>query len=415
MKNAVTYKLAFGCIVTLFCYSLSAQNTNTSHSHNADVHEANKRLDNYQELKNLGYNDREIFEDLGNANFLTKNYGTALFWYKKLREVSDEGSLSASYTKRYQYAWKKMNAKTSNISDDKDWLASVKADYQTEKESFDSQRTEPLASKYKSLDFLQEMDPSMGESPVAAVEPLNIDRNAYEAPMAVTADGKTAYFSKAVYVKPLYGIFSKKELVHKIYRADKIDGEWKNVKEVALGPKNYSAMHPAVSGDGKRLFFASNMPGTFGEYDIYVSTIHKDGSHGIAKNLGTKVNTKKNDMYPNIVAGNTLVFASEGRKGYGGLDVYMTQVGQKRVSYAVNLGSTINSREDEFSISLITEKGMGYVMTNRGSDKGTVQQVAFSYPRKSKNKPQENREYLILEAFNKDSKTDYTSSIFEDE
>ena len=201
--------------------------------------------------------------------------------------------------------------------------------------------------------------------------------NEYKAPIAFTRDGATAYFSKAVYVKPLKGIFSKKELVHKVYKADKIDGQWKNIQEVVLSPKHYSALHPTISKDGKRLFFASNMPGTFGEYDIYVSTIHTDGTFGVAKNLGKKVNTKKNDLYPNFVGSNTLVFASEGHNSQGGLDVFMTQVGQSNVSLAVNLGSKINSAEDDFSIYLMKENGVGYVMSNRGKENDSIQRVAL--------------------------------------
>ena len=71
-------------------------------------------------------------------------------------------------------------------------------------------------------------------------------QNAYMPPVSVTADGRTAYFSKAVFVKPLYGIFSKKQLVHKIFRADNVNGQWANIREVAVAPKYASAMHPAV-------------------------------------------------------------------------------------------------------------------------------------------------------------------------
>ena len=81
----------------------------------------------------------------------------------------------------------------------------------------------------------------------------------YVPSMSITKDGKTAYFSKASYQKPLYGVFSKKELVHEIYRAEKINGEWTNITKMEVCPNHYSAKHPTVSEDGKRLFFASNM------------------------------------------------------------------------------------------------------------------------------------------------------------
>ena len=172
-------------------------------------------------------------------------------------------------------------------------------------------------------------------------------------------------------------------------------------------------MHPAISDDGKRLFFASNMPGSFGKYDIYTADISNDGNVGRAKNLGTKVNTKKNDLYPSFVDGNTLVFASEGREGYGGLDLYMTQVDQKKVGWATNLGSPINSPKDDFSMYLMAEKGIGYVLSNRGTNKDKIQQVAFSYSNKnSSEKPIDSN---LAVALNNKLRIDYTTSVFEDQ
>lgn len=413
MKNTLTYKVAFGYCIIFLCYSLSAQHT----KNNSTVYETNKRVIHYQELKGLGYTDKEVFEDLGNANFLTKNYETALFWYTKLKGVRKNNVLSNSYNERYQYA--KMKTGTAGVAnglDDKDWLATVKADYQIQGKSIEN-----TGVSYKKINFKDKIDQLLEDQGLVEnnSEFTNSEgfsgQSTYKDPIALTADGNTAYFSKAVYLKPQYGIFSKKELVHKIYKADKINGQWKNIKEVALCPKHYSTLHPTVSNDGKRLFFASNMPGTFGKYDIYTSTIHSDGTMGVAKNLGKKVNTEENDLYPNIVGSNTLFFASEGRKGYGGLDVYMVQVDRKKVGLAVNLGSPINSMEDDFSIRFMTENGTGYVMSNRGKKKGTIQKVAFSYFDKKKSILEERREYNLLEAFNTDSKINYSTTVFKDE
>lgn len=425
MNNTTSYKVALVCAIALFCYPLSAQNLKNFNSGTSTTYEIAKREKNYTKLLSLGYSGKEIFEDLGNANFLNKNYETALFWYKQLMNSSKNGILSNKYYDRYQYAFAKTGAVvvTSSSLDNKDWLASIESDYQVNKRSSNATTNRRhkewdlrLNTKSQSLGHMVQYGKSkdnQGKSS-SIIEKFD-DQNLYKAPIAVTADGNTAYYSKAVYVKPLYGLFSKKELVHKIYKADKIDGEWKKIKEIALCPKNYNTLHPSVSSDGKRLFFASDMPGTFGKYDIYVATVHKDGTFGVAKNLGEKVNTRDNDLYPKIVGGNTLVFASEGRKGYGGLDVYMTEVGRKKVSLAVNLGRTINSIEDDFSIFLMNGKSKGYVMSNRGKDKDAIHKVAFSYAARKKDKSEEKRDYNILEAFNTDVKIDYTSSTFEDE
>jgi hypothetical protein len=205
----------------------------------------------------------------------------------------------------------------------------------------------------------------------------------YMPSMSITQDGKTAYFSKATYQKPLYGVFSKKELIHEIYRAENVNGKWTNVTKLEVCPQHYSAKHPTVSEDGKRLFFASNMRGSYGKYDIYVADINADGSMGVSKNLGPKVNTKEDELYPSLYNGTLLFFASEGRDGYGGLDLYATQVVQNSLTKAVNLGDHINSSSDEYAIQLSPEKKLGFVVSNRGFN-NTISQYTVAYGRSNK-------------------------------
>ncbi|WP_422079990.1 cell envelope biogenesis protein OmpA [Ulvibacterium sp.] len=412
MKNTTTHSLIFGCLVLFLCCSLSAQQSNRSNSNVLDLYSTYKQLDSYLEMKKMGYDDRAIFEDLGNANFLAENYENALFWYTKLKDISRNGELETSYQKRYHHALKKTTGiAAKDRSDNTDWVADVKADYQLEDTS---------TSKYWDFEFgpngelITSAEKPIDHSLTILLDNETDDPNGYKAPVALTANGTVAYFSKSVLIKPEYGIFSKKEKIQKIYRAEKINGQWKNVKEVALCPKRYSATHPAISEDGKRLFFASNMPGTFGKYDIYVSTIQKDGTFGVAKNLGEKVNSKKNDLYPNLAAGNTLFFASDGRNGYGGLDLHMAQVSRKKVDWSVNLGSDINSKEDDFSIVLPTRDRQGYVVSNRGKDKDNIQRIAFTYDRK-KYRSHLKSEHDILEALYSENNIDYSSTLFEDE
>lgn len=419
MKNFITYSAFFTSIFLLCATSLFAQrNTNTNYD--------SEEVSNYEKLKSLGYTEKEIFQDLGNANFLLEKYENAVFWYKKLIELQNGKLTSTNYQKRYQFALEQTSGVHTIASSNKDWLEQIKDDYQL-KRAFEARKSD-LSSREvhqefdfqpnlrsQSLDYLVEYERSKAfRSDQSNRKHENLHPN-FEEPVALTADGKTAYFSKAVFMKPLKGIFSKKEMIHKIYRTDKINGQWKNVQEVTLGPKYYSAKHPAVSQDGKRLYFASNMPGTFGEYDIYAVDINELGEPGLSKNLGTKVNTKKNDLYPSLVDGNTLVFASEGREGYGGLDLYMTQVGQKKVGWATNLGSPINSNKDDFSMHLMAERGIGYVLSNRGKNKNELQQVAFSYSNKERNTFEEEKESNLINALNNKLKIDYTTSVFEDQ
>jgi hypothetical protein len=417
MKSTLTYKVALGCLLTFFCYSSYSQNPKISKSVNPEIYEANKRASNYQELLNLGYAENEIYEDLGNANFLSQNYETAVFWYKKLIAISEDGILNSGCSERFQFALQKVSGSViAGTIQDKDWLAQIKSEYHVNNSIADrSIAAEELPNPVS--ESLEDLAQKVfeGENDAVALNDKTFNyKNAYKTPISVTADGNTAYFSKASFIQPKYGVFSKKQLVHKIYRAEKINGQWKNIKEVALSPKYYSSMHPTVSKDGKRLFFASDMPGTFGKYDIYVSAINKDGSMGVAKNLGEKVNTKKNDLYPNLAGGTTLFYASDGHKGHGGLDVFMVQVFHKKVGWSVNLGSPINSNKDDFSISL-NGNGSGYVMSNRGNTEDAVQQVAFQFLKPKNDKQHDDGDYNFAEVFSTEVKANFASSVYDDD
>ncbi|WP_298503410.1 cell envelope biogenesis protein OmpA [uncultured Maribacter sp.] len=413
MKHKLTYIKALACIFLLCCFTkINAQETGDQIGPKKLKYRTNIKAEQYAQLKELGYSDVEIYQDLGNANFLSNNYENALFWYSKLQKIK---GLSPTYQERFTHALSQTSMPTiAATNSNKDWLAQIKRDYELDKN--------PRNKRFKKLNFLNNNTSSLNltlEKKSPEITKNIIDKsieykNAYETPISVTADGKTAYFSKPTAIKPSTGVFSKMQIVHKTYSAKKVNGKWTEIKEIVLCPKRYSSVHPTVSADGRRLFFASNMPGTFGKYDIYVSDMQSDGSFGIAKNLGTKVNTKKNDLYPKLVNGTSLLFASDGRKGFGGLDVYMVQVQKKKVGWATNLGTSINSNKDDFAIAL-NGNGQGYVVSNRGNSTGELQHIAFSLKPKRKDK-QDNLQFNPIDVLTTHAtNTDYTSSIFEDE
>ncbi len=428
MNTALLFRRALCSFLVLVCLTLSAQKTKSSPAHSDLIKEANKRIRDYQELSSLGYDDVQIFQDLGNVNFLVENYEAAVFWYNKLIQISKDGVIGPGYYERYQYALEQTNPTTSasSLRPGKDWYASIKQDYENRDNAF---RELPLdafgTASYQSGSSNRAAEPSHADLSALSFEDedfrapiagkMNPFENIMETGMSITKDGKTAYFSKSIYIKPKFGIFSKDQLVHKIYEAKKINGKWSQIREIALAPKYFSAMNPTISSDGKRLFFASNMPGTFGKFDIYVADKKKDGSFGIAKNLGEKVNTKKDDLYPSLTNENLLFFASNGRKGHGGLDVYMVQVDQKKVGRSVNLGAPINSAQDDFGIMLKTDTNTGYVMTNRGSSNQKLHKVAFTMEPDRKKELNLERNQKIFNALHSDIQIDYSNTVFEDQ
>ena len=141
---------------------------------------------------------------------------------------------------------------------------------------------------------------------------------------------------------------------------------WSPPAPLSFNNPAYSVGHPAVSEDGKTLYFVSDMPGGLGGTDLYVS-YQENGAWTEPENLGRPINTEGNEMFPFLHQGQTLYFSSDGHRGLGGLDLYKCEVGGSVVD---NVGYPINSPYDDFSLVLNDEGKQGFFASNRGGQAG---------------------------------------------
>ena len=126
-----------------------------------------------------------------------------------------------------------------------------------------------------------------------------------------------------------------------------------------------STEHPSLSKDEKTLYFSSDMPGTLGSFDIYKVTVNDDGTYGEPENLGPTINTKHREQFPFISDYDVLYFSSDGLEGFGGLDVFRSNLVNGSFDKPVNLGSSINSNVDDFAYVIKEKDNTGYVSSNR--------------------------------------------------
>lgn len=196
-----------------------------------------------------------------------------------------------------------------------------------------------------------------------------INTKYHEASVTFSPDNETIYFTRNNYGKKLKR--DKKGINHlKIYRSQKIDGEWTEAYEVPFNSDEYSTGHPALSKDGKQLYFVSDMPGSIGETDIFVVDVYDDGSFSTPRNLGPEINTEQKEMFP-FINDKKLYFSSNGHVGLGGLDVYEVAFGEEDGFLEVrNLGVPINSNKDDFSYIVNEETQKGFFASNRDGGKG---------------------------------------------
>lgn len=147
----------------------------------------------------------------------------------------------------------------------------------------------------------------------------------------------------------------------KLYHCNKKGDDWSKPELLSFNLEGYSTGHPALSDDEKSLYFISDRPEGFGGTDLYVSK-KTDSGWSEPVNLGNKINTSENEMFPFVDETNTLFFASKGHVGLGGLDVFSIDLNDENAT-PVNMGYPINSSKDDFN--LILKKGRGYFASNR--------------------------------------------------
>lgn len=206
-----------------------------------------------------------------------------------------------------------------------------------------------------------------------------INTKYHEASVTFSSDNTTMYFTRNNYSKKLKR--DKNGVNHlKIYKSNKIGLEWTEAVEVPFNSNDYSTGHPALSPDGKQLYFVSDMPGSIGKSDIFVVDILEDGSFSTPRNLGSGINTEKREMFP-FFNGAKLYFSSDGHTGLGGLDVFEATYDKEEGFGAVaNLGKPINSKKDDFSYIVNDENQKGFFASNRDGGKGDDDIYSFKRP-----------------------------------
>lgn len=197
----------------------------------------------------------------------------------------------------------------------------------------------------------------------------------------VTADGNHLFFTQ--WVK------ENNKTTAAVYHAAKTTNGWGNVQTVTtINKEGYSSKQPAVTADGKYIFFSSNMPGGQGGFDIWYAPLNADGTAGTPVNAGAGVNTEADEQTPFYHnSSSTLVFSSNGRLGMGGFDLYMSKGAIGSWAAVENAGHPVNSSRDDLyffapeGASLLTK---AIFSSDRGSDCCLQNYTVTKAPKKEK-------------------------------
>lgn len=200
---------------------------------------------------------------------------------------------------------------------------------------------------------------------IKPVDELNTKH--HDGPTTVTADGQTMFFATESFRSGDFKRDKRNRLKKgkvSVYRAKYSGKKWTKMEPVPFNSTEYMVSNPAVTPDGTMLYFASDMPGSVGDMDIWRVALNEDGTYGTPENLGTIVNTEGRESFPFISDDGKLIFSSNAHKGFGGLDLYMFDLTDPAAK-VVNIGDPINTAKDDFHLSYYSDKGVGFLSTNR--------------------------------------------------
>lgn len=412
----------------IFIFAMVVLTSGSVLSQKKDIAKANKEFDKfayidareiYLKVVEDGYESAEIFKKLGDTYYFNSDYTNAAKWYDKLvNQFPDQ--TEAEYYYRAAQSLKSLGKYTESdalmndyiskggkglviktYEDDPNYLKSTvfkSRDFTLDKVGINSSTSDFGASFYGKdnivyastsrtdgtkvyewtnqpfLDlFIAERD-STGQ--LSNSMPLGGDINTpyHESSTAFTKDGMTVYFTRNNFLDGKKGKDKNKTIRLKLYKTTKTgEYNWTNIVELPFNSKEYSVAHPALSPDGKRLYFSSDMPGTNGMSDLWYVDILGNDKYGVPVNLGPEINTEARESFPFISENNNLYFSSDGRSGLGGYDIFVTPLDKDgKPGKITNLGSPTNSAKDDFGFIINENDRIGYVTSNRGGDRGSI-------------------------------------------
>ncbi|KXN97872.1 flagellar motor protein MotB [Aequorivita aquimaris] len=412
----------------IFIFAMVVLTSGSVLSQKKDIAKANKEFDKfayidareiYLKVVEDGYESAEIFKKLGDTYYFNSDYTNAAKWYDKLvNQFPDQ--TEAEYYYRAAQSLKSLGKYTESdalmndyiskggkglviktYEDDPNYLKSTvfkSRDFTLDKVGINSSTSDFGASFYGKdnivyastsrtdgtkvyewtnqpfLDlFIAERD-STGQ--LSNSMPLGGDINTpyHESSTAFTKDGMTVYFTRNNFLDGKKGKDKNKTIRLKLYKATKTgEYNWTNIVELPFNSKEYSVAHPALSPDEKRLYFSSDMPGTTGMSDLWYVDILGNDKYGVPINLGPEINTEARESFPFISENNNLYFSSDGRSGLGGYDIFVTPLDKDgKPGKITNLGSPTNSAKDDFGFIINENDRIGYVTSNRGGDRGSI-------------------------------------------
>jgi peptidoglycan-associated lipoprotein len=155
-----------------------------------------------------------------------------------------------------------------------------------------------------------------------------------------------------------------------IYSMQIVNNKWQKNEKIEVQSQGEPIGHPFITPEGDRIYFTSTMPGGKGKSDIWYISKIGDAWNSMPVNAGDNINTVGNEVYPHISDG-YMFFASDGRIGMGGLDIYVSKITSSGFEKPINLGTPFNSTSDDYNLVIRIDKTEGMMVSSRNPKQGS--------------------------------------------
>lgn len=377
-----------------------------------DSYQYAEAVEAYSKLANKSNADDAVYRKLADSHYMLAQYQEASSWYGKIGTISDAevcyryvqsllATGNASKATQYMDQFMRLapsDSRTVAYKKNPNYIASLKKDAagvtvsSSKLNNKDAADFSAILSSDDKVYFVSSRDgksDSWSDGSYVSIYTADLNEDGsytdavvlkelkskfHDGPVTLSSDGKTMFFARDGHASKDFKK-NKKEQVkigqQGLYKAVNENGTWREVEALPFNSTEYSVTHPALSSDGKTLYFASNMPGSNGSSDIWKVSVNSDGSYGTPVNLGSKVNTPGREVFPFITDNDQLYFSSDGHLGMGGLDLY--RVDLKNNGEVINIGAPYNSSQDDFGYS---EQGAKAYLSSNRSGKDNIYEAS---------------------------------------
>ena len=403
-------------LVFAFTLSFSQKEREISADKKYDKYNYVDAIKTYERIASKGYKSVDLFQKLANSYYFNSELAKANKYYAELFALKEE--VAPEYYFRYSQCLKsvgdykksdemleKFNQKSGNdergkiFEKNKNYLEEIRknsGNYTVESLNINSpyldygsafygnklvfasaRETDNFLvrkSNWNNQSFMNLYQSTIKEDgtldkPEKLINSLNT--KFHESSPIFTKDGNTMYFTRNNYNNGVKRKDVNKSVLLKLYKSVKNGNNWSDATELPFNSNQYNTAHCSLGKDEKSLYFVSDMPGTIGQSDIWKADINSDGTFGKPENLGKTINTEGRETFPYISDENKLYFATDGRQGLGGLDIFVSKIDNNgNLTEPKNIGEPINSKNDDFAFLLDSKNNSGYFSSNREGGKG---------------------------------------------